>query len=1647
MEVGGELGEAARELTGRGGKRAAHAQFEAPPWLGKVAAAGGVAKGPRPESGAKPHQAFPPTPSPGGRSSVEGASLDPLQLLEEELRSVREELCQCQADKEFVWSLWKRLHTANPDLTEAVSLVVEREKTKAEAKDRKVLEILQVKDARIKELQKRESGLQQEINTLVEKKIAVDEENVFLKKELSDLQKKFKDQSQELKNTKERVQKKEEKNILIIKELEEENKELSIRCAELLNDLENLRKQETQWKKEKHDIDCKMKISAADLIEAKRKIEESRLKCKELTFQLNQKQAEIKQKDVDIILVNKELQELQNFYQQNQEHTAHQAELIRQLHVLNMDTQKVLRNQEDAHTVESISYQKLYHELLINFEAKKATESLLRKNIICLKDQLVQKDQDIMQLTEKINEFEKTSHLVTRTIFLNNMEQEFQQPSLSSLETMMVSQKSEIDFLQEKLKIANVKLSEKSSSTSIHIGSIISGFGRIYEEPPVKRSRSLSPKTCFKDSKDLKRLKAAERKIENLEKTLQLKIQENDELRDAHEKRKERMQMLQTNYRAVKEQLKQLEENYSKTDRNKQMRRRESQQFLQEDSNALWNELIYFKREHQKLLIENVNLEEELDQLRVFKSMELAKMQEVNAYLEQEREDLLYRLCEDQEVKNDTSEEKLKQKSDETLQKVTDLEKRLKDFEKKSRKLKEANKKLTQENDEMKSSCKQQQDDAEAKEEELTHLRKEKEDVERDRAILEFKIRELEVETKAGRQQIVEVKFLNEQVAEVNFLKEQGVEVNSLKERMAEINKMRKENEKLRIQVQEIEDTNQIQKTHQIQEMQRMQRMQEMQQMQNMQCMKEMQSVEPRQAIQPLLQTPKQPLVQLPAQLSAQAPVQVPAQLPAQLPTQLPVQLPIQLTAQLPAQISTQLPARLPTQLPTQLPAQLPAQIPTRLPTRLPAQLLTQLPAQLPVQIPTQLPARLPAQLPTQLPVQLPIQLSAQLPAQLPVQLPTQIPAQLPAQLPAQPSPQLLAQLPTQIPAQLPTQPPAQLPIQLPTEFPAQLSTHSLVQPPELPAQVQLPAQPLIQLQVEPVQLYLEKAMPKEPILEVVSTEQCRQCKTTTTKVKFKAAKKKGATGHPQAFLNQSIKVMSNMFENYKDDWEDVSESSDSEELISQNLGTIIVKTSQKVSPRKVEGKQTEEQAEGKKQIVLAIENPTKKDSYNKDCRRSFSQKKKIHALRKAYAPATTKVNKENENNVNFAKPVLNERVGSMQQQINMLQDLKKSTEVSIKELKDANEKLTQQQEITDQKLQTTKQTVKKQNSDLVELRKEKEELQKKLETANEAKSVIETSKNMQAEIKQLQCKLKNTTNEMTKLSSDIKSLKCEVKEKEEQIQEFQGKVSRMERDLVMKRHLIEHFKQRQKVNLENNDNFNDLLENLEKKVKGLTEDCSNKKTAIDSLKQMLNVVTKEKSRYEQMYIKAKDELEKKDHKFTHLLNKMSETKSAMTELEAIASQQLHGLALQSERAFETVHIKLMRANDREEEFITFLKGLAKAILHNIQEMRSRIRHIKKIRHNKTFTKTSTQKVQCLAASILNISPTDVEEMLDSEDEEELKKAKRACEQDKEWLRYINKILEEQFPFAARLLEAIMEKINEKKKLVEEYIKFMKAVG
>ncbi|KAI4542107.1 hypothetical protein MG293_007486 [Ovis ammon polii] len=1299
------------------------------------------------------------------------------QLLEEELSSVKEELALCQADKEFVWSLWKRLQVTNPDVTQAVSLVVEREKRKSEAKDRKVLEILQVKDAKIQELEQRESGLAQEINDLVKWKIAVDEENAFLRKEFSDLQKKFKDKSQEVKDTKECVQNKEEQNRLVIKNLKEENEKLSTHCTELLNELEKLRKQEAHWRKEKFSIDAKVKAFEDNLIEARKEIEVSQSKYNALSLQLNNKQTELMQKDMDITLVRKELQELQNLYKQNSAHTAQQAELIQQLQVLNMDTQKVLRNQEDVHTAESISYQKLYNELHICFETTKSSEAMLRQSVVTLQDQLFQKEQENAKLKEKLQQSQEAFYPLPGECDSDRSEQVSQQPSLSSLETLMVSQKSEIEYLQEKLKIANEKLSEnRSTNKGSSEKSILTSTEGKHKEPPVKRSRSLSPKNSFADSEELKKLRKAERKIENLEKALQLKNQENDELRDAHEKRKERLQMLQTNYRAVKEQLKQWEEGSGMMEIRK-VKRADPQQLQQEDSDAVWNELAYFKRENQELMIQKMNLQEELDKLKVHMSVDKARIQELNTFMAERREEQLFRHDEDDGVKKSTPEKNWKEMSEQTLQKVIELENRLKSFEKRSRKLKEGNKNLMKENDFLKSLVKEQQEDAKTREKELEQLKKESKGVEKDKAKLEAKISELEVE------------------------------VISLRRQVAEANELRNENEEL------------------------------------------MNSVEKLQ--------------------------------------------------------------------------------------------------------------------------------------------------------------------------------------------------HSA-----------------------------DKAKSEMATTEAQSGSGQSEYKTTTTKVKFKTAKKKCSVGRYHTVLNHSIKVMSNVFENLsKDDWEDVSESSDSETQNLRNLGTVIVETSQKISPTEdrrdqKESDQTEDsQMQGKEIVQIYPNDKTPKNYFHKNAKKSALQKKNSSIQKTSHTPGPTRVNREKWKNVTAQKSnsnviLLRERIVSLQQQNSVLLNAKKAAELAVKEYKEVNEKLLHQQQVSDQRFQTSRQTIKKLNSDLAELRKEKEDLLKTVESSSEITCLTEEvaqvtvpriqitslgpSRSMDLEMKQLQCKLKNATNELTKQSSNLKSLKFELLAKEEHIKEMHEKMSRMERDITMKRHLIEDLKFRQKVNLESNESINEMLENLEKKVKTLTEECSNKKVSIDSLKQRLSVAVKEKSQYEEMYQQTKEELEKKDLKLTFLLSKINETESAMAEIETAASKHLQGLAMQSEQALEGAQKKLLLASEKVEEFTIFVKALVRELQNDVHLIRRQIRELKKMQKNRNACKTSTHKAQTLAASILNISRSDLEEILDTEDEAEIERTKTDAENDKEWLLYIRKLLEGQLPFATYLLEAILEKINEKKRLVEEYFTVMK---
>ncbi|XP_017661630.1 PREDICTED: centlein isoform X11 [Lepidothrix coronata] len=1088
--------------------------------------------------------------------------------LEEELRGLAEELSSCQADKEFVWSLWKHLQVSSPDLMQAVGLVVEREKQKAEVKDRRVLELLEAKDSKIETLEQKQkekvegeeklksvrlTGQHEEINNLMQRKNAVEEENACLKNEFSTLNQKFKDKSQELKDTEECAQKKEEQNRLVIKNLEEENKGLNTCCADLLSDLEKLRKQQAQWKMEKSGSDAIIK---------------------------------------------------------------------------------------------------LYNELSLCFETVKTSEIQLQQSCASLQDHLLEKDKTICLLQVQLQEAYNASNAV-----------------------------------------------HQNSSPKYQM-----------QEPPVKRSRSLSPKSSFRESEELRKLKIAERKTENLEKTLQLKTRETDELRAAYEKHKERLQMLQTNYRALKEQLKQWEEGDTRLENSKSgYRHADSCQLCQEDPDMVWNELAFFKREHKKLLIEKLNLEEELHQMKIHQSVEP-----------------LFKLREDDGVKNNTVVRNMREVSPQMLQKMQQLERRLNAIEGELRKQKEVNKCLLNQKIYLKESLKVQKEDADTRERELEMLLK----------------RTCEIKKEKSELQLV--------------TDEKEKEAASLKRQVAEANRLRNESEDLLSQVQE----------------------------------------------------------------------------------------------------------------------------PKCLPDKAKA---------------------------------------------------------------------------------------------------------------------------------------------------VTTSGQCN-CKITGTKVKLKTAKEKSSLGHHGAFLKQSIKVMSNVFEKFsKDGWEDVNESSDSEIPNSESLETVIMKTVQNIDPLPDRSKQQEKKSCNTVHLEGKNEQYNQKcHSQNKDLEKLHSKRRKICYLVTSHPSILSKVNRAKRRNITIQKPgysvtLLQERIKSLQKQIAVLKNEKNTAVASVKEVKETNEKLTNQLHLANQRLQTSKLTIEMLTSNLAKWQQEKEDLQGKLklrehlsQTAGKSKATPAPSKNIDLEMKQLQCKLKNSNNEITKQSTTIKSLKNEVQEKEERIRELQAKISRLERDFTVKRHLIEDLKSHLKASQENEKTSNETLESLERKVKALAEDCSGKKTSIDSLKQRLNVATKEKSQYEQMYHKAKDELEKKDLKLTKLESKIIETESAMTELETATSDQLHSLAKQSAEALETVQKKLLLTSDKVEEFKTFVKTLSRELQHSIQELRTKIKKAKKVGKMKACKNCLSQESVQLAASILNVSTTDLEEILDVEDEEETAKTKMEFEKDKEWLQRIQKLTEAQ---------------------------------
>ncbi|XP_030004732.1 LOW QUALITY PROTEIN: centlein [Sphaeramia orbicularis] len=626
-------------------------------------------------------------------------------LLEDQVKSLSDELMQCQADKEFVWSLWKRLQVANPDLTQAVSLVVEREKHKAETKDRKVLEILQSKDYRIQELEQTVTGQQQEINHLAQRRTTVDEESTLMKKELAALHEQLLNKTQELKEMKTECRRKKEEEQQVVQAIEEKKEGLMSRCAALQADLEEKERQVNTQREQRDAAQARVKGLEEELHSTWKELSNLQSHSSSLAAQLSSKERQVTVMEVQLSQLRHEFAEVQTLYKQSTEHAAEQSHLIKQLEGLNLDTQRVLKNQEEAHTADTSSYQRLYKELSQCYQALVSSEAKLRQSHQELSSQVVQKDQHILQLQaqleqqqqllqEQQTQIQQTQQ--TTTHFPSpNRQTNFK--AVVSEPTDAAAQRSSPSFDQASTYGSDPKTEEGTlkhhSTRSV----------RRQQGAPMQQSRSLSPASSVEMG--CGRTRITEKRIQDLEELLELKIQENEELRRAHDKRRERLCLIQSNYRTIKDQLKEMEKsNGLPVGR---MQRAEPWQLRQENSDAVWNELAYLKNLNRKMTTEKVSLEEELDMLRVQAAMDRATVKELHVCLANEHQELLHKVVKRPRVKSSTPKKPSvsSERMEESFKKIEQLERRMMSLEEETEKLREEKEKLLEANEDLAYNC------------------------------------------------------------------------------------------------------------------------------------------------------------------------------------------------------------------------------------------------------------------------------------------------------------------------------------------------------------------------------------------------------------------------------------------------------------------------------------------------------------------------------------------------------------------------------------------------------------------------------------------------------------------------------------------------------------------------------------------------------------------------------------------------------------------------------------------------------------------------------------------------------------------------------------------------------------------------------
>ncbi|XP_046552812.1 centlein-like [Haliotis rubra] len=548
-----------------------------------------------------------------------------------------------------------------------------------------------------------------------------------------------------------------------------------------------------------------------------------------------------------------------------------------------------------------------------------------------------------------------------------------------------------------------------------------------------------------------------------------------------------------------------------------------------------------------------------------------------------------------------------------------------------------------------------------------------------------------------------------------------------------------------------------------------------------------------------------------------------------------------------------------------------------------------------------------------------------------------------------------------------------------------------------------------------------------------------------------------------QVSLNKSIEKMKALFSDFNEEgWEEISDNLTTEEdtltendtlgraIVTRSRTDIVTSETSDNGSRRTVGKLRKARKAQPRVVIKKDTGQRPPVSWSQESLTTSSSDRVVfrEAATSPIPFATPVKERAKKGRLQMVTPAtrqlasLKQRVGHLQQQIAALRDSRGQALKNLSEQKEANQQSQSDLNLANQRLRLTKQTVQRLTSEMEKMQKEKEEMDKQVSArGDDSASTINTlhERRNEQEWKVLETRLKVSSNELSRQSATIRSLKSENEGLQQQIKNLQERINHLERDNSQKRALVESQRTKLKRVQEEAKTDADRITDMETKVHLLSEANDKMKTQMESYRRRMGVAVREKQDCEDKYCKAVLELEKKTKLYCEAKAKSGELEEALAELEKTAKQQLHDLATQSEAAIDAAQEQLTNSHTRIQQYQLFVKALGKELVLRVERTRVQVKeHLIRQEKNTQPVDFSLQKAQDVAKNILNLSQSDLEDIMSADGDMEAEPdlvSEVEKKNNKRWIKKCEKISSNK-DFVLSLVNHFLQKVDERGELL-----------